>query len=681
MLHRRFWILLGLLLFSVKILIFHKAATVEVSLEDASWVQGFQFNYSFRLTASYLYRYMVLPLFGDRLSAYPLTNALFHLANAALVYLIYQRLFRRLGPSLSQVGGLIAGLLFVHSAVSNAGFFYLSALAYLLVTTAILGMVFSALIYFDQRHPLLWLPVLMCFAAALFSHSYALGAPILIFAVEATFRPPRSWRRAFWGATLRYGIMVAMALIRVGQIWQSELHQRATSVSSASKPGASYWEAIPGYFLGCLQETFSLPVLAMGYDRALSVAIFALALLSIGVIATRIFRGTARLGPWEVFGIFFFAWNTMTLPQLLYIMVSEGSTLASTGHRLYLNQIGGILLVSFLLAHAVKTLAHRLDIKGGSWSTPLGASGCVLVFLLVNGQGIRTLPGSLTEIRASLAHRACATAAICPNLVRGGASTMLKGPGASSSLRCADLRMQEMKGKDFNGAEMVGAYMPGAIFKGASFRRVDASGACMVFTHGQKADFSRAKLDGTVFWGSSLPELILHRARGEHVVFTNTDLFGADLSLAKFPFITAPSMNIQTGDLSGADLRGAKFAYSKFDEANLSQAVLDDAGLEYAILRRAVMRGTRLRRSSLVGANLEKADLRGADLREAVLKECNLRDADLRGANLCGANLEGANLEGAKLQGAIHSGGAPLPPRGPGASDPCAQGPPKEASP
>lgn len=99
----------------------------------------------------------------------------------------------------------------------------------------------------------------------------------------------------------------------------------------------------------------------------------------------------------------------------------------------------------------------------------------------------------------------------------------------------------------------------------------------------------------------------------------NTNLSGANLSIADLPGILLSKSN-----LSGTILFGANLSPSDLSETDLSGAQLA---------------ATHLANANLAGADLKLADLRGADLSNAMLS-----DADLYGATLHGTNLSGAYL-------------------------------------
>ena len=138
--------------------------------------------------------------------------------------------------------------------------------------------------------------------------------------------------------------------------------------------------------------------------------------------------------------------------------------------------------------------------------------------------------------------------------------------------------------------------------------------------------------------------------------FVRTTLAGRT-SLAKLPLdASAALLLITTGekdyplDLSGIDLSGADFRNCALDHVNF-----EDSNLQGADLSLASLRSSRFRGADLMNSNLRDADLEGADLVAANLCQSSFRDANLRGTNLLGANLSEATLLGADLSGAKYA--------------------------
>ena len=90
-----YWFCLALVLFGLLVLLRDNPLGRGLSAEDANWLRGGRFGYESRQTATLVYRRVALPLFADRLVGYKLPNALFHLANALLIYALFGRLLGR----------------------------------------------------------------------------------------------------------------------------------------------------------------------------------------------------------------------------------------------------------------------------------------------------------------------------------------------------------------------------------------------------------------------------------------------------------------------------------------------------------------------------------------------------------------------------------------------------------
>jgi len=122
---------------------------------------------------------------------------------------------------------------------------------------------------------------------------------------------------------------------------------------------------------------------------------------------------------------------------------------------------------------------------------------------------------------------------------------------------------------------------------------------------------------------------------GQHlqgVTLVNSDLRGANLSLADLH-----EANLCGANLAKVDLHGARLSHTYLSWANLGQANLQEVDLQAADLSWADLRGANLR-----GANLDQAILYGACLNWADLREAWLETADLRGAELTWASFGGA---------------------------------------
>ncbi|MFA4904300.1 MAG: pentapeptide repeat-containing protein [Desulfobaccales bacterium] len=105
-------------------------------------------------------------------------------------------------------------------------------------------------------------------------------------------------------------------------------------------------------------------------------------------------------------------------------------------------------------------------------------------------------------------------------------------------------------------------------------------------------------------------------------------------------------------DLRNTDLRGADLTVAHLEGANLVKAHLEDADLQEAHLEGADLtvahlEGANLWKTHLEGANLWFAHLEGADLWEAHLEGADLKVGFLEGTDLLETHLEGADLRGA----------------------------------
>lgn len=276
-------------------------------------------------------------------------------------------------------------------------------------------------------------------------------------------------------------------------------------------------------------------------------------------------------------------------------------------------------------------------------------------------------------------------------------------------LERADLSGANLSGADLSGAVLTGANLSGADLsdtllyetglngveaRGASFRRArgknmlafgaclekaDLSGAAFVSFISHRADFSGAKLDGTMFekplllelraadslWrGANLDQPILLRADLSRARFDEAKLKGAVLAKAQAGMIKLKEAVLENcyfigADLSGADLGGAKTRASswrkgKLDSANMEGGVFEECDFGEASMQRANLRDARFNRSILSGARMTSCS---AEKGEFFQTQCRMTDfsaSDLSEAGFMQADLSEASFRGVHLSGARH---------------------------
>jgi hypothetical protein len=155
--------------------------------EDLEWIAGEVLGSPLRVTQHWMLHRLGQPLFQDDLTAYFIPGVALHLAAAAGVHLLFVLTVNALGagsraPGAVRAGGAAAGLLFLLG--QPAVVVYPSALSYQLVTVAAVAALCCAMLHLRSGRTLWWASLVLCYAAALFSHSYAVGLPLMVLALE-----------------------------------------------------------------------------------------------------------------------------------------------------------------------------------------------------------------------------------------------------------------------------------------------------------------------------------------------------------------------------------------------------------------------------------------------------------------------------------------------------------------
>ncbi|MBT4774744.1 MAG: pentapeptide repeat-containing protein [Crocinitomicaceae bacterium] len=138
------------------------------------------------------------------------------------------------------------------------------------------------------------------------------------------------------------------------------------------------------------------------------------------------------------------------------------------------------------------------------------------------------------------------------------------------------------------------------------------------------------------------------------VLFTCSDLLGANLEGADLSGIDLSNSILENANLCNANLNRAQLQNTNFRAANLNNAQMLEADLSHSDLSWAVMNGAYLKYAVFNGAymrntQLIKADLQGsffqyADLGGAMFNDSNLKGSDLFGTKFVKTNFTKANL-------------------------------------
>ena len=582
--------------------------------EDLEWITGEVLGSPLRLTQHGVLNGLSLPLFEDDLGGYFIPGVVLHLATAACIHglfvLVCGALRNRLqGARAIRAGGAAAGVLFLLG--QPAVVIYPSALSYQLVTLAVVAALICAVLYLRSGRLVYWGALAVCYGVALFSHSYAVGLPLMVLALEVAWnrsgegdeagdRGSESQRGLLlrWGALLRY---LALAVPAGGMAWRlsEALPKIEASISTYRTQEMGPWMVLyhARYLTEVLlrfgQDAFGWESLAQ-FHRAgpdlYEVDVFALVGWSIvGLLGLReIFRRRTPVGLTGMLLLFFIAWNGLCLVQT-YLT----SDYFAQWWRFYFNAAGLCIVLAYLLVRGALVLARlgRVPAWLAAWATAVGLAATCLA----------TRPAAAVHPMEWVRKTTEYTSGAVPGY---------SGGGGGKSMRRADLRSSrttaraDLRGADLFLADLGGADLTSAGLAGASLLMADLRQAWL-----READLSRAFL-------------------------VHARLSGARLGRA----------NLASANLEGADLTAARLGRADLTATHLAWATLEDAALGRSDLRRANLRGARLRRADLRGANLRGAYLEGADLRNA-----DLRGADLRGAHLGGARLEDARLKGARV--------------------------------
>lgn len=217
---------------------------------------------------------------------------------------------------------------------------------------------------------------------------------------------------------------------------------------------------------------------------------------------------------------------------------------------------------------------------------------------------------------------------------------------------------------DFTGSVMTNANLKSAIVSGCILATIEDHGVEMngVITESDMG----SRLENL---GKTLPELL-----EEHTLWVATsgrygrqlDLSGYDLrnvlDLKQFPLtaIRALETNFMNQDLRGAELQSANFDRAIFTDCNLYGADLRGSTFKYSQMARIDLTEAKLSPLSFGkqggSQHIKRVDISGSNLRYATIKYADLRDCVLMGVDLTNAIIMGSDLRRADFTGAILKG-------------------------
>ncbi len=598
------WLALVLVLYALTVLLRDHPLDQPISTEDGFWFRGDRFVYSWRLTTTLVYRHFSAALFGDVLVGYKLPNALLHLLNAGLVYAICARLLRGRGEFAARLGAYLAGWFFLHSAVSASVVSYYSALAYVLLTSLELGALVAALGYFRRPRMRLWGVVLACHGVALFTHSFALGFPLLLLLFELLLhrRGGGGWgAMAVRGAAMRYGLLLGVTALPAVLHWRQLVSPDVSGIAASLSLPALLGQ-LPSYYLDHLKLILRLESAGWAAAPAAAILVATAALGLIGITLMKWRRARAPGLP-ELALLLVFAWCGMTYLQQAVVGGWTDGQMTLAGWRLYFNQVGLCLMAAAVCVQPAVWLGRRLPSGWTGRSAGISALVAAALFLVVDGRHLPGLGERLSRTHEALIERACIVHPPC-----AGASGSA-GTAAPGRLTCARMNLANLDTQDLSGEDLAGLHLVGGSFRHTRLKRADARGACLLFTSGEQANLAGARLQGTTMRGADLIQANLTSAAAARANFDDARMTRVDMTRGSFP--------------------GASFNRARLDSGRLNNADLTGARLRDALLAGADLRGAILRGADLTGANLTGARLQGADLTGATLTDAELAGADL----------------------------------------------------
>jgi uncharacterized protein YjbI with pentapeptide repeats len=191
---------------------------------------------------------------------------------------------------------------------------------------------------------------------------------------------------------------------------------------------------------------------------------------------------------------------------------------------------------------------------------------------------------------------------------------------AGLSLAGVDFSGSSGRQPDFNASDLSKACMIDVNFYAADFSGCKLAGANCVGARLERADFDGTKAPEINFEGAELPKM---NADPE------TDFTRANFKSVVAPKASFEGTTLDRADFSRAKLNGAQFGDASLREANFDRADMSGAALDDAVLIKAKLTNANLLRANLERADLTGADLRGSNLYEAGLWEARLQDANL----------------------------------------------------
>ncbi len=511
----------------------------ELDYEDGEWLRGSFPGYRSRVLQVLLMHRLLMPLFTYRVEGYYLFALLLHLLTAAALYATLLTVARCMRTGLRAgrwpvVAG--AGLASIAFASHQAGSLtFLSGMSYQLFCLFGLLTVTLSLAYLERGGTWRWVLGVLCAAAALLSHSYALGLPLFIAALELCRRRSFAVPVPRWNLVWRYALHLLPLWLFATQL-STGLTANRLSPSRAARHlidpevlgvdllhFANYLEIAAVTFVQrsavlarLLPVSFPGPDLHWSADRLVTGA--ALLLLLLGGLWTLALR--RRAGLCLVGLLFVWGWSGMTFHQTLLVGYDD-----QQGWRYYHNAAGLCLVGGAALAWGFDLLVRRLNRRAVAVVMGAALAGCFGAWLAADtslrGNLAALLSGELSLKSAYTwdPHRRCA-ALVPTSIVELEEALNNRGTLTCRDLSGLDLSERDLRGLDLSGADLTGARLSMAALDGARL-----SGASLGFAALDKASLRGADLRGVNLTGANLGLADLTEARLKGAVLVGTFLY------------------------------------------------------------------------------------------------------------------------------------------------------------
>ena len=228
----------------------------------------------------------------------------------------------------------------------------------------------------------------------------------------------------------------------------------------------------------------------------------------------------------------------------------------------------------------------------------------------------------------------------------------LRGGALASDGKYHPPQNVNFKGADLSGARLVGTLANNADFSDANMSQVNIQGADLRGASFIGADLSGADVSGVQLSGAKLDNAIL-----AGIDFSEIRDTGYDLSLA----ITDSNIGLSVSELKEPLATLIDHHRLWIESAGQSGQQLDLSGYdlrELSTLKKEKLTAIKARKAKFFGMNLYQIQLQSAQLEEADFRRCDLEGADFRGSNLTKAKFSHARLKNANFSGLMFGTGS-----------------------